>query len=145
MKRTRSLIKLSHEHNAGLMLALGLKKNAPKLTIMPDDAAGKAEYAVNFYHTELLPHFREEEEILFPFISGRSNDIDKLIPDLINDHTRLRELFGSIEKDTATADDLADIGDLLRVHIRKEERYLFELIQQHFSDEELESILSKHE
>lgn len=142
MKRINSLIKLSHDHNAALMLALGLKKNAPPLKSIPDGLPQKAEFAEQFYKTELINHFTEEEEILFPYIVGKDPEIDKLIPELLNDHKKLSGMFLSINKENVSVEELSAIGDLLRQHIRKEERYLFELIQKHFTDEELETILS---
>lgn len=144
MKRSKSLIKLSHEHNAGLMLALGLKKNAPALKSIPGELEAKAEYALKFYHDELIHHFKEEEEILFPFISGKYEEIDKMIPSLLSEHQKIHRMFNEINLNNVDAEHLAEIGELLRTHIRKEERHLFEYIQQHYSDEELENILSKH-
>lgn len=144
MKRIKSLVKLSHEHNSALILAFGLKKNAPNLKSIPGDLQEKANYAIKFFNQDLKKHFQEEEEVLFSYVSGRDKEIDKMIPQLISEHRILENMFSSIDRHKTNSDQLAAIGDKLRAHIRKEERYLFEQIQKHFSDEELENVLSKN-
>jgi iron-sulfur cluster repair protein YtfE (RIC family) len=112
------------------MLCLQLRKG---LEMHGDDEAWarkKAEQVVYFFATELTPHFRVEEEVLFPAMSGLDNTTE-LLTELVSEHRALegiaRRLAVSDPKQTGAA--LADFAKLLEEHIRKEERQLFPLYE----------------
>jgi len=142
MKRHKCLIKLSKDHHQGLIVAQLLKKDTPPYRDMPNDLNGKTKYALNFYENELKNHFALEENILIPFILNRNKDIDILCNQILEEHKIIFNKFENIKK-YFDENQLDEIGNLLSQHIRKEERELFELIQENFSNEELNQLEEK--
>ena len=140
MKRHPSLIPLSQDHQKGLLLAQLLKKNAPEYKGLPKDPIGKMNYAKEVYNNELDQHFKEEEEFVFPYLKGRSNEIDELVSEILSEHKILKKSILSLKEGISLIDKMDKIGYLLESHIRKEERDLFEKIPQVLSDGELELI-----
>ncbi len=140
LKRHSSLIPLSHDHQTGLLLAMILKKETPQYRGMPGTTEGKLKLLKERFDVELKPHFDKEENILFPMITGRVEEIDVLIDELIGDHNKLRVWITEAKEGASLYDDLDKIGNLLDDHIRKEERKLFQLVQENFSEDELKEI-----
>lgn len=140
MKRHESLIKLSQDHHDGLIAAQLLKRGAADYKGMPSDFKGKSEYIVEFYNKHLIPHFKNEEEKLFPAVENDDVQIKKLIKELVLEHKQITDYIKSIEKNNHTEETLNKLGTLLDKHIRKEERELFELIQNKLNETELENI-----
>ena len=125
--RHPSLTLLSHDHHHGLALALRCRRQALG-QIKPMVAQGLKERVKeyrDFFAQNLVPHFRAEEEILFPLIRARAAESHSLIDELLKDHEQLRKWEGCLEEDKGLAKVLFDIGDLLERHIRREERELF--------------------
>ena len=143
MKRHKSLYPLSHDHHQGLILAQILKKNAPKYKNLPDTIDGKVEYTINFYKVELVKHFRQEEEILFPVAKGKDKKIDLLIDEIISEHRKIENLVDSLKTKSDQVEILDELGNLLESHIRKEERNLFPEIERILSEEELKLLATK--
>lgn len=142
MKRHSALHPLSHDHHQGLILALQLKKGAPPYKGMPATLEGKKDYTISFYNTELIKHFRNEEKILFPASTGKSDEIDMLISEIISEHRKMEMLVDELNKSDKLEEVMDELGWLLEKHIRKEERQLFVEIEKVLSDEEL-SIIAK--
>ena len=140
MKRHQSLLCFSREHHTALLLAQVLKKDSPEFRGMPVKIPDKVEYLKAKYHTELKKHFHSEENILFPFLSGKNNLIDELINDLIKDHNKLAENVAKLDELHDYEKLLDETGHLLECHIRKEERVLFQKIQEVLSEEELNEL-----
>ena len=68
------LIPLSNDHHHGLALALRCRRQALG-QIKPTGAQGLKERVKeyrDFFAQNLVPHFRAEEEILFPLIRARA-------------------------------------------------------------------------
>lgn len=107
---------------------------------MPVKIPDKVEYLKAKYHTELKKHFHSEENILFPFLTGKNNLIDELIQDLIHDHNKLAENVAKLDELHDYEKLLDETGHLLECHIRKEERVLFQKIQEVLSEEELNEL-----
>jgi iron-sulfur cluster repair protein YtfE (RIC family) len=139
VKRHQSLFSLSREHHTVLLLAVMLQKGAPKYKGMPVKIPDKVEYLKAKY-TDLKKHFNAEENILFPFVTGKNNLIDELIDDLIRDHNKLAEYMVMLDSHDDSEKLLDDTGRLLECHIRKEERVLFQKIQEVLSEEELNEL-----
>jgi iron-sulfur cluster repair protein YtfE (RIC family) len=132
-KRHPSLVSLSHDHQHGLALALRCRKQALG-QIKPIGAEGLRQRALEFlglYATELNSHFRAEEEILFPQMRTRLPDSRQLIDELARDHETIRRAVPQLEVGTGLGKLIFDLGDLLERHIRREERELFPLFEQH--------------
>jgi iron-sulfur cluster repair protein YtfE (RIC family) len=140
MKRHPALYSLSHDHHQGLILAQQLKKNAPQYKGMPSNLEGRKDYTLSFYKSELVKHFADEEKILFPAVINKSDEVDRLIKEIISEHRQMESLVSELEKTHELEIVLDELGKLLEIHIRKEERELFPAIQERFSEEELSKI-----
>lgn len=130
MKRHETLAPLSRDHHEALILAQLLKKGAPAYKNLPTGPNEKAAYAVNFYINHLEKHFLQEETMLQK-VKTYNRDIEKLTEEIINEHQYLKTIFLSLDKTENPAVTLDILGTALENHIRKEERILFPLIQQH--------------
>lgn len=139
MKRHPVLIPLSREHHETLILARLLQKGSPGYKGLPADDRGKADYANYHYKNELIQHFINEESIL-PLIKGLNSDMDILIQDIMDEHQQLHQYFQTISDQDELSDHLDRLGKVLEAHVRKEERQLFPLIQDHCGEETLKLI-----
>ena len=138
--RHSSLIRLSHDHHHGLALALRCRKQALG-QIKPMGLAGLRERAQefrNFFNRNLVLHFRAEEEVLFPRLRVRVPESESIIDQLTRDHDAIRSAMPQLERDSGLAKVIFDLGDLLERHIRKEERELFPLLENHLGAMEAE-------
>lgn len=143
MKRHPALYTLSHDHHQGLILAQQIKKGAPQYKGMPSTLDGRKEYTITFYKTDLVKHFQDEEEILFPAVKNKNDDLDKKIAEIILEHRKMELLVKDLEKTDQLENVLDEFGQLLEKHIRKEERELFVEIEKVLSDDELKIISDK--
>lgn len=143
MKRHPALHTLSHDHHQGLILAQQLKKGAPQYKGMPSTLEDKKEYTLQFYKSELVQHFKDEEEILFPSVSKKNEIVDSLITEVISEHREMESLVSELEKTNRLADVLDELGRLLEKHIRTEERELFVEIEKVLTEAELADISKK--
>jgi hemerythrin-like domain-containing protein len=103
-----------------------------------DVEAWRAEINQQFQQ-EIKFHFAAEEEALFP-IARNFPDLISLIDELVAEHTSLRREFSRAENGVMSADDLPHFARKLSEHIRKEERQLFERMQQLLSAEEMAAL-----
>ena len=133
MKRHPSLAHLSRDHHGALLLARLLQNDAPPYKGLPTDLLGKAAYAIKFYNDELIKHF-ESEEIALKLVTGIDNQLDKLIAEIFWEHQQLHLSFKSIDQHTNLPEDLDALGKALELHVRKEERQLFPMIENTCSD-----------
>lgn len=119
IKRHRAIKPVSREHHHGLLVGwkirMGLRKE-----ISPD----RIKKYLNWYYTyHQIPHFRLEEEYLFPILgSGHEH-----VRTALDQHRQIHHFFGS---ETASTEELAAFEELLSKHIRFEERILFNSIQE---------------
>jgi hypothetical protein len=146
MKRHPSLAHLSRDHHGALLLARLLQNNAPAYTGMPTDTAGKADYAFKFYNDELIKHFASEESAL-KIVSGINETLDGLIATVFREHQELHAAFQSINHSPELSEHLDMLGKSLEIHVRKEERELFPLIEATCSEpllEQINQLLSAH-
>ncbi len=118
MKRHPHLEPLSDDHHRSLVLARRIRLAAREepghepLTQFWDEMR-------RLLASELEPHFRVEEEQLFPALEAAGEHA--LAERGRREHARLRELGGRAP-DPAVA---AELGELLHHHVRFEERELF--------------------
>ena len=138
MKRHDSLAPLSREHQEALLLSLLLQKGAPAYKNLPASLTEKSAFALNLFTNVLVAHFKKEESMLDK-IKQLHPDIDKLSAEITEEHSLLSAAFLALDKTEPTVDSLHELGAALEAHIRKEERVLFELIQQHCSETILNS------
>lgn len=145
MRRHQNLIGLSHDHHHGLRLAQLIKKDAPVYKDLPNDAEGKINYTIKAWEEELKYHFKNEEEILFPAVENRDDKIDELIDELLVEHKEIDYKINQLKTSDEKEEILNDLGYILEQHIRKEERDLFDRIQEVFGEDELNKLIDKIE
>lgn len=115
VKRIPSLIPLSREHHAALVLAARIQR--------ADDRVTRAELMARIqtgHVAELLVHFDREERLFIPVLQDRQPE---RVQRLLAEHARLRWLLQQI--DASDASVLEEFGLLLHAHVRFEERELF--------------------
>ena len=132
MLRDKSLIPLSHQHQQALALCVRIDRAQP----IPDAdlQAWQAEIEQRF-EQEIKIHFSAEEQVLFP--AARFPELIPLVEELIADHARLRQSFSQAEARCMSAESLPVFARQLSTHIRKEERLLFERLQQLMTPKDL--------
>ena len=143
IKRRKALQTLSRDHHHGLILAQLLKRGAPQYKGMPATFAEKKKYVVSFYNSELKKHFNKEEEILFPYATNRTTEIDVLIDEIVDEHRKIEKLVNEVLKTPDLEKILDKLGWFLEKHIRKEERILFPVIEESLTEGELSELKSK--
>lgn len=133
IKRHASLKPLSHDHHHGLLLCwkirTGYRKNVEINRIKL--------YADWFYKNHLLPHFEIEEKYVFPILGNEH----ELVKRALSEHRKLRRLFEDSEEASKT---LGMIEEKLEAHIRFEERFLFNEIQNTAPPKVLEEMMAIH-
>jgi hemerythrin-like domain-containing protein len=129
-RRHESLIPLSREHHYGLMLCLRIHRGLPLHKGDEEWVRGKAARAARFVADDLAPHFRAEEESLFPamreFIEAR-----ELLKELLSEHRELEALAARLSAPDVgqIVEAMGKFADLLVSHIRKEENELFPIYE----------------
>jgi iron-sulfur cluster repair protein YtfE (RIC family) len=136
MLRDKNLIPLSHQHQRALTLCVRIDRAAP----IPDAdlEAWQAEIS-ELFQTEIGIHFTAEERVLFPAACG-FEELVPLIEELLADHGVLRAQCVSARERHMTASDLPVFAHRLSIHIRKEERQLFERMQKLMTAEQLDRL-----
>ena len=139
MKRHEALAPLSRDHHATLILAQLMKKNAPLYNGLPDNAKDKARYAIEQFETHIRPHFQLEEAMLGK-VKHIHPSIKILAAEIEAEHRVLSHLFQSLADVNDPVIIMNELALKLTDHIRKEERVLFPLLQQHCNDNVLAEI-----
>jgi hemerythrin-like domain-containing protein len=136
MLRDKSLIPLSHQHQHALALCVRIDRAQP----IPeaDLPAWQVEIDQHFAQ-EIKIHFSAEERVLFP-AARRFPALSLLVEELIADHAALREMFSQAQARQLTTESLPAFAQHLAAHIRKEERHLFERLQELMNPEELATV-----
>jgi len=133
MLRDKNLIPLSHQHQHALALCVRIERASP---IADDDRAAWQSEIAQHWEGEIAIHFTAEEQVLFP-AARRFPDLIPLVEELLADHASLRAGFAQAKATRLSAADLASFARRLSTHIRKEERQLFEGLQQRIAPEAL--------
>jgi hemerythrin-like domain-containing protein len=136
MLRDKSLIPLSHQHQRALALCVRIDRAQP---IPAADLETWQSEIEQHFEQEINIHFSAEEQVLFP-AAREFPELILLVEDLIADHTALRESFSQAKARSMSTETLPAFARRLSNHIRKEERQLFERVQQLMSDEELAAL-----
>lgn len=118
IKRHPSLQPWSRDHHDGLLLCFKIREGIKRGV----EIRRIKQYIDWFWQNHLIPHFREEEELLFPLLGQNHPEVQTAL----EQHTRLKGLFTSPDTDRET---LITIERELEQHIRFEERVLFNTIQ----------------
>jgi len=135
MLRDKNLIPLSHQHQHALALCVRIERASP--IAGADVAAWQAEIA-QLFQGEIQVHFAAEEQVLFPAARGFA-ELIPLVEELLSDHEWLRGQFARATTETMTAAEVRVLAERLSAHIRKEERQLFQRLQEQMNVEEMAS------
>jgi len=134
MKRNPNLVNLSSEHHDGLVVALRIKKAVAKL----DDLSPVLIYTLHVWPT-LKHHFAQEEDNFFLFPKIKRSHV--LVNRMLDEHLQFEQLIQKLSSDSSQLkDDLLIFSELLKNHIRFEERELFPYIEDILSQDELQQI-----
>lgn len=138
MKRHPALIPVSHDHHHGLVLAQRLKRGYSKSpsSDWPENLLEQRERVVDFYQTQLVPHFRAEEEFLFPLAEQYLDD-QQIVSELREEHRAINALVTSLLETPELETQFTKLGEILEKHIRKEESNLFQAMQDKVPEAEL--------
>jgi iron-sulfur cluster repair protein YtfE (RIC family) len=136
MLRDKNLIPLSHQHQHALALCVRIERASP----IPDaDLAAWQTEVAQLFQREVSAHFDAEERVLFP----AARTFEKLVSpveELVNEHGELRTSFARAGANEMSAADLAAFARSLSTHVRKEERRLFEQLQEFMGPDELATL-----
>lgn len=141
MKRDQSLIRLSRDHNRGLVVALHVERALPEATDADLDEMQRV--VVDFWRASLLPHFRAECECLLARLVRYAGLSGELITRTESGHLQVHALVASLRETSDIADRrqiLGELATLLRDHIRWEEAVLFEATQTLLQPSELTAV-----
>ena len=138
MKRIEQLHKLSKEHHGSLVMAKKISRIAEEGS--KDDLIQAIDIVKNYYNSELNGHFLHEEKTIFSLILKDYKEHTALTTILLDEHEAIRLLVSTLEISMAR-EHLAKFGLMLKHHTRMEERELFPIVEEIFSDEQLDAIL----
>ncbi|HEU5003405.1 MAG TPA: hemerythrin domain-containing protein [Actinomycetota bacterium] len=131
MARDPALVPLSHDHHHALAAARRLRLAAGEPA--PGRAAASRTF-LDFYQRSLLPHFREEEELVFPLLVEAAPTVPDILARVLVDHVQIHGLLlrlrRALDEGGDLAGDMQEIAKRLESHIRLEERELFPLIEE---------------
>jgi hemerythrin-like domain-containing protein len=133
MLRDRNLIPLSHQHQHALALCVQIERGLR--SEHPDPQHWQQEIA-RLFESEIRYHFEAEEKVLFPF-AQRAPSLRDLVDELRIEHVSLRQYAAGAAAGRLTVPELQLFSASLAAHVRKEERQLFEGMQEFFSLEDL--------
>lgn len=130
MKRHEYLIPFSRFHRSILFLALIAKENAPKVKGYPEQIEDKINYALDFYENQLVNHFETEKREVFDVFRNKDSQVDQLLNEIELERKEIVNLFEKLMKVPDNHTLFFEIGERLEKHVRKEERELFQTIQE---------------
>lgn len=136
MLRDKNLVPLSHQHQHVLALCVRLDR-----ALQSGDVDGEAWQAEiqQIFEQEVGIHFAAEEKELFP-VAQKFSEMNGLVAELVAEHAALRDLFARAGTRGLQAEDLQLFVETLAHHVRKEERQLFEALQQRMTPDELAAV-----
>lgn len=136
MRRAEALRALSREHNEALVLARNALRAAGSGS--PDRVRHRWRQLAVAWHETMARHFATEEQVLFPLL--REFGAGALADRLLREHRAIERAL----RDPARWDArrLEALGTVLRVHVRREEREAFPLIEVHLTDDDLAGLVS---
>lgn len=140
MKRDPALIGLSHDHHHALSRARKLRRAA---TADSASALVETDAFLAFFAGETAWHFEQEEQFVFPLLGSAHPDVWRAL----NDHATIRTLVATLTAEAGSGvvapEHLVELATALEVHIRFEERQLFDEVQRSTDPSAMESV-SRH-
>ena len=130
MKRSQSLVPLSHDHHH--VLAMVRRSRAALKTVEGADKA--VADLTKFYEAEMISHFREEEEQVFPLLVEADGHIPEELAKALSQHLQIHALVRRLRR-VRSIPLLHELLDIIEDHVRLEEKKLFPLIEERHSSE----------
>lgn len=125
------MVKISRDHHAALLFCWRIR-NGVKHLVEPNRIKSYIHY---FWDNHLLPHFKQEEAIIFPLVEMQ------LVERALKEHQQITEIIVSITSDNDEVEILVPIlADAIDEHIRHEDRELFPLMESMLTLEQLKGI-----
>lgn len=136
MFRDKNLVPLSRQHQHALALCVCIDRASP----IDESALDQWQVeVVRHFEAEIEIHFAAEEQIVFP-AARQFGQLSSLVEDLLGEHHLLRADFQRAKTKQMTSKEVINFSRNLSEHIRKEERQLFEGLQELLSATEMERI-----
>lgn len=139
MLRDKNLIPLSHQHQHALALCVRIDRGTQSENTAVEPWLAEIQ---QIFEQEIQVHFSAEEKVLFP-TAEQFADLQALVRELRDEHRSLRDFFSRASRRTLDQPGLREFAASLSRHIRKEERQLFEGLQQHLSAQQLATMGSQ--
>lgn len=136
MLRDKNLIPLSHQHQHALALCVRIDRGTQAAGVALEPWLAEIR---QIFEQEIRVHFSAEEKVLFPAAEGFP-ELRNLVAELRAEHDTLRAFFSRAAQRTLDQPGLREFAAQLSRHIRKEERRLFEGMQQRMSPSELATL-----
>jgi len=131
IKRNEHIVSLSKDHHVTLLFCWKIR-TALKHEVAVDRMLSYVQY---FWQQHMLPHFREEETILFLPVK------DDKVQRAVIEHEQIREKIEALHiAGNDTKVQLAELANLVDAHVRYEERELFPHLEQVLTNDQLEWI-----
>ena len=131
IKRNENIVPLSQDHHLSLLfgwkIRQGLKANV--------DVNRMVAYVHYFEDVHLLPHFKEEEDLLF-----EPNKESKLVQKGMQDHGGIKDILTRLYEADNEQEQIAQLtllADSVETHVRFEERELFPALEKMVQPQEL--------
>jgi hemerythrin-like domain-containing protein len=128
-KRHDSLIPLTHDHHHALVQARRLGEGADRGS---PEGVSQARSFLEFFDSDTIGHFREEEESIFPlviYVSEAREPLTRLLLEHVQLHALVAKLRAEVDDGEVDPETMTLIASLLQRHIRFEEKVLFPLIE----------------
>lgn len=139
VKRHPAFQDLSRDHFTALNRCLQVVRSVEGHPSARPFAHALAQFVDLWEHDGLKAHFVEEETDLVPVL--RQRDAPHLAERLVQEHDDLRRRFTALS--TARPEEAAAAARLLTAHARWEEDVVFEWLQAHLGEAELQDLLAR--
>jgi hemerythrin-like domain-containing protein len=134
--RDKNLIPLSRQHQHALALCVRIDR----ALLVGEVALEPWQSEIQLiFQQEVSIHFVAEEKTLFP-AAEKFPDLRALVAELREEHEALRLFFSRAAERSLDEEGLRRFGETLSTHIRKEERQLFEGMQERMTAGELATV-----
>jgi iron-sulfur cluster repair protein YtfE (RIC family) len=124
-RRNERLIPLTHDHHHVLAMV-----RRTRADLSAEARVSKAlDELVEFYETEMISHFREEEEQIFPLLVDAQGHIPDELAKAMTQHLHVHALVKQLKR-LPSRSALEELLNLIDNHVRLEEKKLFPLIEE---------------
>ena len=126
---------MSRQHHDELLSCLLIKKGVNKKA----DLKLLTDFTNLFWKDDFLKHIKAEEEILIPFLVKHRFE-DRFINILKTDHSMIHAVLDRLNTFDRRHKIFEIFANLVEQHIRFEERFVFEKIQEQVSEKDLDEL-----